>query len=205
MYTCVHPIHLSPLLFSGLRGSFSGLLCFLYPWFPEFPVLEHTPALLCWDPHHPLPQSHHGGPQVSRLWQHGKEKPSVVIFLASYKQLIDVSLLHISLIEQQLASSTGGCSGGVTVRLWAIRSSVVGPSPSSTPMQRLSNTASSGTISRCKLFMLKLLLTNETGRFEVFHLGPSCTGIRTHVHASLRGMVNEVSYTESVHLHEGRQ
>lgn len=58
--------HLMYLLLStGLPGSFSGLLRFLHPWFPEFAVLEYASAIPRWNVPHPHPQSHPGGPSVS--------------------------------------------------------------------------------------------------------------------------------------------
>lgn len=53
------------LLSTGLLGSFSSLLWFLYSRFPEFDVFEYTSAVPRWNLHRLLPQSHHGGPQVS--------------------------------------------------------------------------------------------------------------------------------------------
>lgn len=36
-------------------------------------MLEYTFAVHCWDPHHPLDQSYHSGPQVSGPQQHNQK------------------------------------------------------------------------------------------------------------------------------------
>lgn len=51
-------------LFAGLLGSLPGLLWFLYPWFSEFAMPEHTPAVPGGNLCHSPPQSHPGGSQV---------------------------------------------------------------------------------------------------------------------------------------------
>lgn len=127
----------SSVLPAGLPGTFPSFPQVLCSGFSRVQVLGRAPAVFGRNSQHPPAQSYLGGPQVSRVTP---ARAAQVGFQAAH--------LKPSVTGRSLATSTPGCSGNVTVWTWAIKSFVVGTSPSRILILLLSSRAASETTSR---------------------------------------------------------